>query len=537
MSNLLSFLAHKCVKYVFATCLIVAALPLLAVPSNQSQDRAGTAAAEDTTCHAAGPKQCLELAIQAMGGHELLESIRVLRLDEIGHTALMEQSYRQEPFITSYQQAKETIDFAQGRFRLESRLTWPEAAPGQSTIDSTIIGTAEGAVRHGSKGDTPASAAELDAVRQTLALDPARVLLAASTAPDLHFVEDEVIRSTRHISLAFNWQGLMVRVELSPFNHLPDAVETVRTFRDFWYFWGDVRQRIYLEGYQIFQGLIYPTNQVEERNGVIWKSTQVLNVEINPPTEDSAFKMDAVASAQSAKSVGWDRTFVPQNHVDLAPGITLFLGSWNSTIVKQDDGIYILEAPISGPYIQGVIDEAKKRYPSLPIKGVFSTSDSWPHTGGMRECVAAGLRMYVLDLNRPLLEREIAAPHTIHPDLLAKQPRAPNWNIVSGKVVVGSGANRVELYPLRGASTERQYMVYFPEHGLLYASDTLALNADGSLYDPELMREVEAAVNREHLPVRNVFAMHQGLMEWQKVEALVAAALAPPVSAVRSTGH
>ncbi len=39
-------------------------------------------------------------------------------------------------------------------------------------------------------------------------------------------------------------------------------------------------------------------------------------------------------------------------------------------------------------------------------------------------------------------------------------------------------------------------MVYFPAHKLLYASDTLVVNDDGSLYDPELMREVVAAVKR-----------------------------------------
>ena len=67
----------------------------------------------------------------------------------------------------------------------------------------------------------------------------------------------------------------------------------------------------------------------------------------------------------------------------------------------------------------------------------------------------------------------------------------------------------MELYPIRGASTERQYMVYFPEHKILYASDTLVVNDDGSIYDPELMREVVAAVDREHLDVTTVFAMHQ----------------------------
>ena len=79
----------------------------------------------------------------------------------------------------------------------------------------------------------------------------------------------------------------------------------------------------------------------------------------------------------------------------------------------------------------------------------------------------------------------------------------------------------MELYPLRGASTERQYMVFFPEQHLLYASDTLALNDDGSLYDPELMNEVAQAVMREKLTVEKVYAMHQGPVEWDKVLALI----------------
>src|SRR6202042_1065731 len=114
---------------------------------------------------------------------------------------------------------------------------------------------------------------------------------------------------------------------------------------------------------------------------------------------------------------------------------------------------------------------------------------------------------------------------TIDSDALEYAKNSPQWRIVSERVSVGAGANRMELYPLRGASTERQYMVYFPEHKLLYASDTLALNADGSLYAPELMREVMDAVKRENLQVTTVFAMHQEPVPWTQVTTLVERAL------------
>jgi hypothetical protein len=68
-------------------------------------------------------------------------------------------------------------------------------------------------------------------------------------------------------------------------------------------------------------------------------------------------------------------------------------------------------------------------------------------------------------------------------------------------------------------------MVYFPEHRLLYASDTLVLNDDGSLYDPELMSEVAQAVSRENLKVDTVFAMHQGPTPWGQVLSLIEKAM------------
>ena len=118
-----------------------------------------------------------------------------------------------------------------------------------------------------------------------------------------------------------------------------------------------------------------------------------------------------------------------------------------------------------------------------------------------------------------------AAPHALRPDTLEASPRPARWTVVSDKTEIGAGANRVVLYPLRGAATERQYMVYFPQLRLLYASDTLALDLrTHKLYDPELMREVVRAVEREHLRVDMVYAMHEGPTPWGQVTDLVAAA-------------
>ena len=499
-------------------------------------------------CPGISARQCVNLALDAMGGPGRLQQIKTMRLETIGHTLLTEQSYRQAPFITSYERGEITLDFAGQRVLANEKSTWPEADPGQADSEAILIVGPDGGVIHTKEGDYPAPLGSLNAARQMLALGPMRLLLTAADASDLRFSALETLRETPHTVVAFTWQKIPVRVLLNSRNHLPDAVETTQEFHDFWYFWGDVQQRIYFDNFELYHGVVLPTNLVEERNGTVWSSTQALKVEFNVAVDDKDFAMDPKAASASATSPGWKRPFHPGKVVALAPGVDLYPGSWNSTIIQQPDGMVILEAPISGVYTEGVIDEARKQYPGAPIIAVLSTSDSWPHTGGVRAAVAQGLPVYILDLNQPLLDRMMAAPHTIDPDSLqmvkdgkganaaststasgtagvsgapvsSTAPGTANWTIVSGKIEIGRDANRMELYPLRGASTERQYLVYFPQHHLLYASDTLALNDDGSLYDPELMHEVAQAVARENLQVETVFAMHQGPIPWTQVTA------------------
>jgi hypothetical protein len=46
-----------------------------------------------------------------MGGRERIEAVKALELEGVQHTLLVEQSYRQEPFITAYARTQEKIDF------------------------------------------------------------------------------------------------------------------------------------------------------------------------------------------------------------------------------------------------------------------------------------------------------------------------------------------------------------------------------------------------------------------------------------------
>lgn len=123
-----------------------------------------TAGAQTTKTSAGGPgcahvsaKKCVDLALKAMGGSETLQQIKSVRLEYIGHTLLAEQSYRQEPFITSYKRGQTTLDLTGQRVLTQVKLTWPESDPNQSDVDITLIVNPDGGVHRAKDGDSPCS--------------------------------------------------------------------------------------------------------------------------------------------------------------------------------------------------------------------------------------------------------------------------------------------------------------------------------------------------------------------------------------------
>lgn len=510
----------KCMAAVAAACLAVA-------PAIHAQTSPATPG-----CEGLDARACLQLSIKAMGGRDRLDAVTGAEIQGLGHTLLMEQSYRQAPFLSSYQRFHEWLDFAGQRLRTEQSLTWPQAGGTNPTeIQVTIVVTPDGGDYLAGGHSVPLPASMHVAAETQLQLDPVRLLQTAQAARDLRYAAPERLHGTLHAVLAFNYQGRPLHMLLDAVTHLPDAIEQTRTFDDFWYAWGDVHQRIYFDNWILVDGVSYPSTRIEERNGAVWRSTQALKVVFNPTADGARFAVHHPRAKSGAASVRWEQPFSARNHVALAPHVDLYQGAWNATVIRQDDGVVVLEAPISGVYTRGILDQAKAMYPRLPIKAVLTTSDSWPHVAGVREAVAAGLPVYALDLNVPLLKRLVAARHSLRPDTLQQHPRTPQWRVVSGRTVIGNGADRIELYPLRGADTGRQYMVYFPASQLLYASDTLVIDPQThALYQPELMHEVMQAVAREHLQVRTVYAMHQGPTPWSLVEKLVRAAMQPAPS-------
>jgi hypothetical protein len=371
-----------------------------------------------------------------------------------------------------------------------------------------------------------------------MALSPQQVLLAALAAPpgDLRRDPDLEFQGVPHHVVSFGTGEDLRRILLNAQTGFLTAVETTRAYPDdlFWQIWGDVPTRVSYSYWDLRPGgLFYPLQWDVERGGRPWRALTIAKLE--PETKFSLTSED-FAIPQSEKDAfaarGAQLDELPlgtpsKPAVELAPGVVLIPGQWGVALVRQSDGVVVLEAPISAGYSARVLDEARRRFPALPVKAVVTTSDSWPHFGGIREYVARGIPVYLLDLNVPQIRRALESPHRSHPDALAKNPRAPILRPVSSRTVIGDGdgPNRIELYPSRGETGERMMLAFLPDSGALYASDLYQSGRGGP---PEYAWEVAEVARREHLNVKTVFAMHSDPAPWQTLLDGVSKAIQGP---------
>jgi glyoxylase-like metal-dependent hydrolase (beta-lactamase superfamily II) len=483
------------------------------------------------TTHAADDRarEWVRHAADALGGVEALRAIRVVGVEGIGHRFLVEQSERPEgPLLLQYEQMRELRDAANVRLRQEYQqrgVLTADWTPMTLVVDGSVA-----AMERDGKF-APGSLSQVEDAKIRLALAPERAVLAALDAKDLAAAADAELQGVPHHVVSWRWEGAPARLFLNAATGLPTAVEVVRAFpySTFWGVWGDVTIRMLFSNWALLPGGIrYPEQFDDERNGTPYRSFVVTKLEINPKVEADAFAIPAETKSAFAARPATTIDEIPlgrpdKKPIDVAEGIVELPGWWNVTLVRQTDGVVVVEAPISSGYSAKVIDEVARRYPNAPIKAVVTTSDAWPHIGGLREYAARGIPVYALDANRPILERLFAARRTTNPDALARAPKRPKLEIVSSKTAIGSGPNRIELYPIRGEGAERMLMVYFPERKLLYGADLLQPMPDGTFFNVQYVAELAEAARRERLAVERTFAMHAEPIAWPKITAAVAA--------------
>ena len=463
------------------------------------------------------PRALVERAVAALQRTASLHDVRAYRLTGLQHDYLLGNAERADgPWIPMYSRFTELRDGASSGFRRTSgSLTTNEQGPDVVTIltDTVVATRANGREVGGSR------AAYEDAIDRVDAA-PARALALAAASPGLSHDGTVTHFGLTYDVVSFPWRNGRMRLELNRETHLPDAVDIVRTYPDNfrWSSFGDVTMRTEYGRWAIQpSGMWWPMHERVLLNGELLRDVTIASVAFDStgvPADSLAVSDSARVqyAANSKLNFSRFRLGARGQPTELRPGIVRVPDLWAMTLVKQPDGVVIFEAHISGRYLHDVIGEAYRRWPGAPIKAIVLSSDPWAHVGGVREAIALGIPIYVPAGSVPFLTRLAKSPHTLDPDLLARQPKPPKLLPVSAKTMIGAGENRIELYPVGGPYGERMLMAYFPDAKLLYGADLVFLNRvvtgqPGKGYYPTSLVDLRNAVEREKLAVDTLFCV------------------------------
>lgn len=470
----------------------------------------------------------LSAAISAMGGRDRLQSIHAIDYTAVGERSMVEQSERPTgPYFVDHYKVHVVRDLDEARERMESvdeayaaDHWWTSEVPSSGTV--VVNGSTSAVVNDGEWSYGGRNVVQ-DA-QEGQALSPERVLLTADKASDLHAQRDVVLHGVKHHVVTFHWNSAPITLSINADANLPWQLSYTRAYpyQTFLQPWGDVTTTITFTAWSLeSNGVSYPREYTVSRLGLPDRQYFITALKMNPHLDEAAMTVPSDIALAHPQPVAID-TFPlglggARAPHELAPGILQYPGGWNVEFVRQDDGIVVIEAPWSTGYTKRALQAAGAKY-GMRVKAVITTSDSWPHIAGVRQAVAEGIPVYALDLNVPILTRLLKAPHTQRPDDLQRHPRKVHFRVVSGPTPVGSGPNRLVIYPYRSITGERQMMVYFPEHRLLYTSDLFAEDSGPKdWFTPQYLKEARTAIDRYRLSPTVIFGMHYDPVPFETV--------------------
>jgi glyoxylase-like metal-dependent hydrolase (beta-lactamase superfamily II) len=223
---------------------------------------------------------------------------------------------------------------------------------------------------------------------------------------------------------------------------------------------GDMLTETTYADYKDFGGVQFPTKITQKAGGF--------------PTLDlavSEVKPNAAVDIQVPDNV---RQAIVKGQTDkIADGVWYLTGgTHHSVLVEMADHLVVIDGPQDDARSTALIAEVKKTVPDKPIKFVVNTHHHFDHAGGLGAFVAEGAIIITHDVNKPFLEKSLAAPRTVQPDKLAQSGKKATVEGMQDKRVLSDGTRTMELYLIQGnVHHDGIIMAYLPKEKILVEAD------------------------------------------------------------------
>lgn len=342
-------------------------------------------------------------------------------------------------------------------------------------------------------------AARVAQARQALRyldLFPAALLRQALSANDLRHDGENQLAFTRS---AFGIAE-QVTIEIQPGSGIPAGftVETSFPHDMFLSGWGESTVRgAWGFWWRTEAGRLRPRQLEITFNGRPWQ-----RLELSSFSADRPALADTLTQRPEAAPGGFSINDFPfsRRHESPAENVRVYYGAWNVMAVALDDGVYILDAPISPGYARAVLDQVETDFPGRPVRGVITTSNAWPHMAGLSAYADRGIPVHAHPDNIDLITE-------MFPVLSGSDMLLP----VSNGQEIGTGENRLRVRLAAGPALDRMAFVFVPGANLVWGSDAVQLDRATQAPSPharQYIAEFLDAVCADVQGSTHVVAMH-----------------------------
>ena len=240
---------------------------------------------------------------------------------------------------------------------------------------------------------------------------------------------------------------------------------------------GDRRTITWYGRWQDAGGLRLPRQIDVEVNGRLQSQAVLTSVVVNPELDSAQFAIPDSMAARAPRPAATPPA-ISVLLVNIGPGVWRAEGgSHHSLVVEQGNTLLVIEGPQSSARTSAVLDTLKSRFPSKPVYGVVMTHHHHDHSGGIRAYMARGVRVIAHQRNARFVAGVATAAKTVAPDRLSRTPGAPPMVPVQDSLVLGTGAEKVVLYPLASTHAGGLLAAWVPSAGVVFTSDVVSPSA------------------------------------------------------------
>jgi hypothetical protein len=200
----------------------------------------------------------------------------------------------------------------------------------------------------------------------------------------------------------------------------------------------------------------------------------------------------------------------------MAPGVWLLGGPYNSMAVEFRDYAVIVEGPMDQERGEAVIAETRRLIPNKPIRFVVNTHHHFDHSGGLRPFGAEDIIVVTHESNFNYYEGVVfdLRPRMIQPDRLSIAPRQVHYVLVKDSYKISDGNQEMDIYHADQLEhAEDMLIVNFPKLKIVYEADLWNPVPAGQPQPPISAQNMNFVYNMERLGIQadTIVSTHTGV--------------------------